>query len=102
MHCIQVSKLDAACRQLESAIELFFADRDPVSIHTLAAAAYNLLADVCKATGARAPLRERTVLPFVKEDKVKFFERKLPRGGEFLQTRRSRPRRLPRIPAYSN
>ena len=35
---LHVTKLDAARRQLETAITLWFHDGDPVSIHTLAAA----------------------------------------------------------------
>jgi hypothetical protein len=40
---LHISKLDAAKRQLEVAIRLYFAWGDPVAIHTLAAAAINLL-----------------------------------------------------------
>ena len=43
---LQVTKLDAAKRQLETAIRLWFHDADPVSIHTLAAAARQILVDV--------------------------------------------------------
>jgi len=43
---LQISKLDAVKRQLEVAVKLFFFDGDPVSLHTLVAAAYNLLRDV--------------------------------------------------------
>jgi hypothetical protein len=39
----KVSKLDAAKRQLETVIRLYFSNGDPVSIHTLTAAAYNVL-----------------------------------------------------------
>lgn len=39
----KVSKLDAAKRQLECAISLYFNEKDPVSIHTLTCAAYNVL-----------------------------------------------------------
>lgn len=45
---IKISKLDAAKRQLETAIRLYFNDADPVSIHTLAAAAHGILADINK------------------------------------------------------
>lgn len=45
---LQVTKLDAAKRQLETAIKLWFQDGDPVSIHTLAAAAYQVLYDINK------------------------------------------------------
>lgn len=39
---ISLSKLDAACRQLRTAITLWFDEGDPVSIHTLAFAAYEI------------------------------------------------------------
>jgi hypothetical protein len=39
---IRVSKLNAAQRQLRTAISLWFEDGDPVSIHTLAFAAYEI------------------------------------------------------------
>lgn len=40
---LNTTKLEAAKRQLESAILLYFNNCDPVSIHTLSAAAYNIL-----------------------------------------------------------
>lgn len=40
--CFTITKLDAAKRQLHTAIELWFAERDPVSVHTLAVAAYEI------------------------------------------------------------
>ncbi len=43
---IKISKLDAAKRQLEVAIKLYFNDADPVSIHTLTAAAHGILSDL--------------------------------------------------------
>jgi len=43
---IKVSKIDAARRQLDTAIELWFGDKDPVSIHTLAAAAHQIVHDI--------------------------------------------------------
>lgn len=45
---LQVSKLDAALRQLETAVTLYFHASDPISIHTLTAAAYNVLRDIKK------------------------------------------------------
>ena len=39
------SKLDAACRQLNTAILLWFAEGDPVSIHMLACSAYQIVHD---------------------------------------------------------
>ena len=46
MDTIVVTKIEAARRQLRSAIELWFADADPVSIHTLSAASYQIIHDL--------------------------------------------------------
>ncbi len=43
---IVVSKLEAAKRQLNLAIELWFMGRDDVSVHTLAAASYQIIHDL--------------------------------------------------------
>lgn len=48
---IRVSKLDAARRQLDCAVELWFAEKDEVSIHTLAAAAHQIIHDINKKRG---------------------------------------------------
>src|SRR6266516_1903612 len=40
---LTISKLDAARRQLQTAITLWFSEGDPVSIHTLAFAAYEVI-----------------------------------------------------------
>jgi hypothetical protein len=45
---ITVKKLDAAKRQLQTAIRLWFEDADPISIHTLAFAAYEIAHVVSK------------------------------------------------------
>jgi hypothetical protein len=46
---LSITKLEAASRQLEAAIRLHFEDRDPVAIHTLAAAAVQVSVDLTKA-----------------------------------------------------
>ena len=48
---LNISKLDAARRQLEVAIRLYFSNSDPISIHTLSAASYNILRDINKNLG---------------------------------------------------
>jgi hypothetical protein len=45
---LRIGKLDAARRQLETAIILWFTDGDPVAIHTLAFAAYEIIHVVSK------------------------------------------------------
>jgi hypothetical protein len=44
---ILISKLDSARRQLETAIKLFFANGDFVSIHALSYAAYTITRNLC-------------------------------------------------------
>jgi hypothetical protein len=48
---LRVSKLSAARRQLDCAIELWFLDKDDVSIQTLAAAAYQIIHDLNQKKG---------------------------------------------------
>jgi hypothetical protein len=45
---IKIPKLEAARRQVETAIRIYFANGDPVSIHTLAAASLQILVDLDK------------------------------------------------------
>jgi hypothetical protein len=47
-----ITKQEAASRQLETAAVLFFCDDDAISIHVLASSASQILYDVCKHKGA--------------------------------------------------
>jgi hypothetical protein len=40
---MELTKLDGARRQLDTAIELYFGERDLVSVHALAAAAFEVV-----------------------------------------------------------
>ncbi len=53
---LRISKIDAARRQLDCAIELWFMDADEVSIHTLAAAAYQIVHDLKRHRGVERGL----------------------------------------------
>jgi hypothetical protein len=53
---LTVTKLDAARSQLRTAIRLWFEEADPVSIHTLAAAAYEIVHVVSKKKGRNRDL----------------------------------------------
>jgi hypothetical protein len=55
---LKISKLDAARRQLRTAITLWFNDGDPVAIHALAFASYDILHAVSK---KRDPNRRKLV-----------------------------------------
>jgi hypothetical protein len=48
---IHITKLDAARRQLQTAIELWFADGDPVAVHTLVYAAHEIIHRLYRRSG---------------------------------------------------
>jgi hypothetical protein len=48
---VHVTKLAAAQRQLRAAIRMFFAGEDELAVHTVAAAAYKLIADLKRQRG---------------------------------------------------
>ncbi len=50
-----VTKLDAARRQLHTAIRLFFANEDMVSVHTLTRASHEILRTLLSAKGPEGP-----------------------------------------------
>jgi hypothetical protein len=50
-----INKLEAARRQLDTAIRLTFANEDALAIHTLAAAAYRILRDILHERGQHGP-----------------------------------------------
>jgi hypothetical protein len=41
-----ITKLNAACRQLDSAISMYFSETDPIVVHTLACAAHQIIHDI--------------------------------------------------------
>lgn len=53
---VPITKLEAARRQLETAITLWFHDADPVSIHTLEMAGHGILKAINKKRGGNAML----------------------------------------------
>lgn len=63
MSRLRVGKLEAAQRQTDCAIELWFLDRDPVSVHTLAGAAEVLLIDLAKHAGIAINIVEENADP---------------------------------------
>ena len=81
----EVSKLDAVRRQLDTAIGLYFDERDPVSIHTLAAAAYDVLRGVnSKRGGSPMALKER-MLNYVRKEHIPKVRRALNEAQNFFK-----------------
>jgi len=80
-----LSKLDVAKRQLETAIKLYFSEDDPVSIHTLSAAAYNILRDLGKNTGANPMMIKQMFLKFVIPGKENVLRNKINEAENFFK-----------------
>ena len=58
MASITVTKIEAARRQLEVAVLLYFNDRDALAIHTLATAAEGVLETLVARAGKTTPLQD--------------------------------------------
>lgn len=61
-HEIVIDKLDVACRQLESAITMFFNDGDVVSQHTLISAAHGVVYDLAQQRGLGGSIKDSTLV----------------------------------------
>ncbi len=57
-----IDKICAARRQLQVAIWMFFERKDPVAIHTITWAAYQILIDICKQKGIQREIEDSEVL----------------------------------------
>ena len=82
---LPVTKLDAARRQVDIAVLLFFHDRDPVSTYTLTAAAYNILRDVNRKRGGRPMLYKEELLKRYTGDMVNEVRRKINEAENFFK-----------------
>lgn len=77
-----VSKLDAAQRQLETAIQLWFNEQDTVSILTLAASAHQIVHDLNSKVGGDDLLFDT---PFVKDEFRRDFIRLMKKPWNFFK-----------------
>lgn len=83
---IIVTKLDAAKRQLETAIRLYFHNEDPVSIHTLVCAAYNVVRDVNrKRRGPPMLVKDEFIEVYVKPEYQEQMRKKLNEPENFFK-----------------
>ena len=85
MKNITISKLDAAKRQLETVIRLYFFDGDPVSIHTLTSAAYNVIRDINAKRGGDPMLVKDKAIEFVKPEYRKEFRDSINKAENFFK-----------------
>lgn len=83
---MELSKTETAKRQLVTAIRLYFSWEDDVSIHTLAAAARNVLCQLCKYRGVtHSLLLDRLLAKFVKLEHHKEFRNKFRESENFFK-----------------
>jgi hypothetical protein len=73
---MKISKLDAARRQLETAVALYFHEGDPASIHTLVGAAYELLLTLSEKVGEQGTIKQ-WMAEYIKPDRMKEIHRAL-------------------------
>jgi hypothetical protein len=79
---MKVTKLDAARRQLDTAIELWFHDADPVSIHTLVFASHEIIHRLFKRQGGKDLLFDSSR---IKEEFKKEFNIRLKKWSAFFK-----------------
>jgi hypothetical protein len=82
---LKITKLDAAKRQLETVIRLYFSSGEPVSIHTLTAAAYNVIRDVGRHRGASPMIVKDQILDYVKPEFKKEAQHKFNEAENFFK-----------------
>lgn len=81
---VNISKLDAAKRQLEFSIRLFFRNSDIVVIHTLAAASHTILRDSGKRKGVKSLIKDYAVA-VIKKEKQKEFLKMINKAENFFK-----------------
>lgn len=79
---VKVTKRDAASRQLDAGIRLFFEGGDMLAVHTLAGAAFQLLADLGRISGVVSRLRSEE---FLNAERIPELIRALNRTQNFLK-----------------
>ncbi len=85
---MHVSKLDAAKRQLRTAIRLWFNEEDPVAIHTLAHAAHEIIHSLFKKQGLRGLLFDADI---VKDEHRGAWSKAIKKNANFFKHAREDP-----------
>jgi hypothetical protein len=80
---MNLTKLDAAKRQLATAIRLYFEDCDPVSVHTLVMAANEIIERLCESNGI--PAVRSSFLAVIIPERRKEFNRHLNKARNFFK-----------------
>jgi hypothetical protein len=78
-----VTKVEGAERLLRTGVDLFFENKDMLSIHALSSAAHEVLHTLLKTQGKRVSLMEDN--PFLRKDKAKEYHDLIHRTQNFLK-----------------
>lgn len=97
---IRTNKVDAARRQLEAAIRMFFAKEDALAVHTIASAAYRILRDLAEGTG-NSKFHE-SCKSMIKPGKEKEFWAAMNKSANFLKHADSDPSGILEIKEEAN
>jgi hypothetical protein len=81
---MEITKLDAAIQQLETAITLFIEDRDALSIHTLTSAAGGILRDIGKHNDKKSSIDD-AIEKYVRPEMIKEVRDKIREPQNFLK-----------------
>lgn len=95
---LTITKADAARRQIETAIDLLFLDKDKISIHTLTMAGFGILKDLAEQRGPRDFL-ERAIAS-IKEEKRGEFWQIMKAPSNFLKHANRDPEDVLEFPVY--
>lgn len=79
----KLTKLECAERQLAEAIVLYFERRHPVAIHTLAAAAHQIIFDLCRKKGIEGSLLKSCL--YIRPEKKKMWLQKISEAENFFK-----------------
>ena len=97
----KITKLQAAERQLNESIQLFFENRDPLAIHTLASASHEILYQLGKNKGVKGILKNPD-LGLIKDGRWKEWCTFLNKNYNFLKHARCDPKEVIEFPSESN
>lgn len=81
---LAISKLDAAKRQLDTFIKLYFHSGDPVAMHTLTAAAFCIIRDLNDKRGGNPTLQDK-MFEYLKPEHHKLFRDKINEAQNFFK-----------------
>lgn len=82
---MKISKIDAARRQLVTAITLFFNSGDQVAIHTLTAAAFRVTRDLCDTNPTKYESATTMVQKAIKPEYLPIFWKKVHESANFFK-----------------